>query len=381
MTPDAGGLEGLATLRDLLDRLTRVYGPPGREAGIAREIAAIIGPHVDETWTDALGNLIAVKAAGAAAGPPAPGSGRPRPGDRAGRGPLIMLSAHMDQAGLVVTSAARDGFLRFGVAGDLDVMALPGQRVVNALGILGVVGVDEGVGKQDLASQKMYIDVGDTEETEGAALGDVFCLEPRTGDLGPGGGKFTSPALDNRAGCAVLLEVAKGLYLSKAAGRADRGSRGPGDALFPGVAFVFTVQGAIAPRGARTAAFALEPVLGITVDLTPARSSGKEGSRVEVGKGPAIRVKDGDYVAPPRVREALVETARKCGIPYQLDVSSAHEDAADASVVQVAGAGVPTGVVGLPARHARSSSPVVDLHDLEATVELLSRLLLEPPEL
>lgn len=337
-------------MKDILTKLVAAWGPSGRESGVAREIAGLVQPFVDKVEEDALGNVIATLEA-------AKGSG--------GSPKRVMLSAHMDQACLVITDVGKDGLARFAVIGRLEASTLPGHRVTNRAGVTGVVALEDGVETKDIAAGRMVIDCGATGADGGGgagfAAGDF--LLPATG-LAELGGRLSSPALDDRAGCAVLVEVARRL---KAADRRPNT-----------IDFVFTTQGAVAPRGARPAAYRLEPDMGLAVDLVPARGAGKAKTQVELGKGPVVRVKENDFLTPPEVRERLLEAGRLAGVVCQFDASSAAEDSTDAQAMEIAGRGLPAGLVGLPARYVRTSSVEVDLADLEGAVKLLVALLTDP---
>ncbi len=335
-------------MKDILRKLTAAWGPSGRESEVAREIESLIRPHVDEVRVDPLGNVIA----------------RLGPGQGGG----VMLSAHMDQANLVVTDAMKDGLLRFAVIGKLEAASLPGSRVRSRTGAPGVVALEDGLETKDIAAGKMVIDIGAADRDAArkvAGTGEVFLPESELVDLG--GDRVSSPALDDRAGCAALIAVAQAL---KAKGR-----------LPHVVSFVFSVQGAVAPRGARAAAFGLEPDLGLAVDVTPARGAGKAGTQLELGQGAAIRVKEGGYVVPPQVRAWLQKAAEAAGVPHQDDVSSSEADASDAQAIEIAGSGVLTGMVGLPGRWARTTACTVSLADLDAAVKLLVKAVERPLEL
>jgi len=345
-------------LKESLRRLVTVPGPSGRESEVGRVIADLIRPFVDEVRTDALGNVIATRGAADSAAATAATSDAASPASP----PRLMLSAHMDTASLIVTEVTQDGFARFALIGVYGAASLPGQAVTTPAGTVGVVGLDDGVDPKDIGPGKMHIAIGaaDREAAKklGVSPGEVFCL---TRDLIDLGDTVSSPALDNRAGCAVLIETARLLQEADPAPAAA-------------VDFVFTVQGAIAPRGARPAAFALRPSLALAVDVTPARGPGKPKTQVELGQGPAIRAKDGSYVAPVAVREQLARAAAEAGIAWQVEVSSSEDDVSDAAAVEIAGAGTLTGVVGLPARQARTAAAVVSLADLLAAARLLARV-------
>ncbi len=359
------------TLRDL----AAVWGPPGREAGVARVLGAllepVVGPSGGRVWTDALGNLLATlpPATESRAATPARGAETSHPVGLVPAPPRrILLCAHMDQAGLVVTEVTKSGLLKFSVAGSLEAAALVGQWVVNESGTRGLVGPEEDVGSTELTAAKLVIDIGARNReaaAERTSVGDVFCPVPRFEDLGD---RVSAPALDNRAGCAVLVEVARRLA----------GLRG---ARPHTLHFLFSVQGALGPRGARPAAFGLEPDLGLVVDVTPARAGGKSGTEVELGRGPALRIRDGAYVAPPGVREILASAAAAAGVDWQFDILAGPVDTTDAAGIEITGVGVPTGVLCLPARYARTSSPLVSLADVEGTTTLLTALLERPVSL
>jgi putative aminopeptidase FrvX len=346
------------TLKESLRRLVTVPGPSGRESEVGRVIADLIRPFVDEVRTDALGNIIATRGAAdsgvatAVAAPVASPASRSR----------LMLAAHMDTASLIVTEVTKDGFARFALVGVYGAASLPGQAVTTLAGTVGVVGLDDGVDPKDIGSGKMHIAFGAADREAAKKLGvfpgEAFCL---TRDLIDLGDTVSSPALDNRAGCAVVIETARLLREADSAPAAI-------------IDFVFTVQGAIAPRGARPAAFALRPSLALAVDVTAARGPGKPKTRVELGQGPTIRVMDGSYVAPVAVREQLARAAAEAGIAWQVEVSSSEDDVTDAAAVEIAGAGTLTGVVGLPARQARTAAAVVSLADLLAAARLLAKV-------
>lgn len=339
-------------MKETLRALVAAYGPSGRESGVARRMAELIAPHVDEVTTDALGNVIATLRPGKGAGQSAGGAAH-----------RVMLCAHMDQPGLVVTDITKEGLLRFSPAGALEAAALAGQRVVNDRGLEGVVGLEGPVEPKELSPAKMVIDVGaaDREAARSfASTGDVFVPQA---DFLVFGDRVSAPALDNRAGCAILIEVARRLRMVS----------GPHV-----LHFVFSVQGAIAPRGARPAASGLEPTFALVLDGCPAKGNGRAASQPELGKGPAIRLKDSAYLVQPRVRELLAEAARDSGVTCQFEVSPWPEAQTDAAAIQTARAGVPVGVVVFPVRYARTPAETVSLGDLEGAAKLVARVLAGP---
>ncbi|MCL6580735.1 MAG: hypothetical protein K6U08_03845, partial [Firmicutes bacterium] len=137
-------------MRETLERLCAAWGPSGREGAAAAEVSALLGP-VADVRTDPLGNVIAtLRAAGSGSPAGVPGAAGLGPGP-AGSRPRVMLCAHLDQPSLLVTEVTRDGFLRFSPVGHLDPLYLPGQRVVNREGAVGVVVAEDGLVPKDLA--------------------------------------------------------------------------------------------------------------------------------------------------------------------------------------------------------------------------------------
>ena len=146
------------------------------------------------------------------------------------------------------------------------------------------------------------------------------------------------------------------------------------------VYFVFSTQEEVGLRGATTAAYAVDPDLGISVDVTGTGDTPK-GSRMEVslGKGPAIKVRDGGMISDPRVVQWMVRSAEASGLPYQLEVLEGGTT--DARAMQLTRAGVPAGCVSIPCRYIHSPSEMVDIHDVQNAVKLLVALISQPVSL
>ncbi|HCC32507.1 MAG TPA: aminopeptidase [Clostridiales bacterium] len=321
---------------DLIDRLTRAHGPSGREDEVRRLIAAELGSHVDGMRTDALGNLIAWKG---------------------GDGPRVMLAAHMDEIGFMVTHADDKGFLRYAVVGGMGHVGLPGQRVVFPGGQVGVIGAEPVDEPKDLKHEKLFIDPG---TDAGIAVGDVAVFHR---PLERAGHRLIGKALDDRLGCAVLLEVARRLEAS------------PNRTFF-----VFTVQEEVGPTtaGSLTAAYGLQPAWGVAVDVTDTGDTPKARPPMEValGKGPAVKVMDQSLLCHPRVRQALEQAAGAAGVPFQREIL--ERGGTDAGAIALTREGVPAGVVSLPTRYLHTPSEMADLRDVEGAVALLLAFLSKP---
>jgi len=318
---------------DTISRLVNVFGPSGRENRVAEAITQMIRDKVDEVRTDAMGNLIAVKK----------GSGR-----------KIMLAAHMDEIGLIVTTIDEKGFLRFGTVGGVVPLVALGQRVVFENDLTGVVWYEENMeNMKDAKPDKMYIDIGARSREHAKELvetGDMAVFEGRPVERN---GLVVSKALDDRIGCAVLVELAR-----KCPETSNE------------IYYVFTTQEEVGLRGARTAAYAIRPDMAIAVDVTGTGDTPKSVARaVSLGEGPAIKVKDNSVIAHPAIREKLVECARENGIPYQLEV--VDKGGTDAGSIHITAGGIPSGGVSIPTRFIHSTSETVDLKDAENAVRLL----------
>ena len=329
-----------------LRRLTETYGPSGREDAVRELIAAEIRPWADEVRVDALGNLIARRA-------PRGGTG---PGGR-----RVLLAAHMDEIALIATHIDERGFIRFEPVGGHDPTVLLGQRVEFAGGTLGVIASEKLEDARDLKLAKLFIDIGARSEAEArdkVRIGDMAVFHR---PLERAGRRLVAKAMDDRSGCAVLIEAMARLQDS------------PHE-----IFFVFTVQEEVGLRGARTAAYGLEPDVAVAVDITFAADTPEPEYRiaVELGKGPAIKVKDSSLISHPLVRNWMAGVAERRGIPHQYEVLPFG--GTDAGAMQLARSGVPAGTLSIPTRYGHTPAEMVDEEDLENAVRLLVAMLEEP---
>lgn len=330
---------------DLLDKLLRAGAPSGYEgpaAEVWREAASFA-----EVSVDGIGSTIA------------------RIGEAS---PLLAVVGHIDEIGLIVTHIDEKGFLWFAPVGGWDPQILVGQRVEvrgkNRL-VPGVAGrkpihlLDADQRKKVVELKGMHIDIGADGREEAEALvrvGDPVVI--RAEPMAVAGDRLVSRAMDNRLGAYVALESLR---------RCAEGE-GPGGSF----AAVAAVQEEIGLFGARTAAFQIRPDIAVAVDVTHATDAPgvdeKEIGSHSFGSGPAI---GRGSTLSPKVFELLVETAEAEGIPYSISASG-RGTSTDADVLQISRAGIPTGLVSIPLRYMHSPVEMVDLRDVEATVELLA---------
>ncbi len=319
-------------MQETLKKVTQVFGVSGNEEDIREVITDEIRKYVDDIKVDAMGNLIAVKR---------------------GKKKKIMLAAHMDEIGVIATFIDDNGFIRFSNLGGVSPYTSLGQKVKFRNGTIGNVNAEEKLEDyKNLKLGKMYIDIGCSkrEETEKLVrVGDTACF---MGDFLVQGGCAISKAMDDRSGCAVLIELIKTLP------KTDNE-----------VYFVFTTQEELGLRGAKTAAFGTMPDCAIGIDVTLTGDTPESNKRdVKLGGGPAIKVKDSAYIAHPAIRRSLEELAAANGIPYTLELLD--RGGSDPGAIQTTGMGVPCGGISIPCRSVHSPAEMVSLDDLENCVKL-----------
>ena len=332
-------------MKPLIKKLVESYGPSGSEDTIRELIRQEIRGVPDYVTVDPLGNLIAVV----------------KPGAKSGK--KVMLSAHMDEIGFIVSHVDDNGFLRCQPLGGVNVLACVGARVRFGNGTLGVIHID--VRREDLskapAMSDLFIDVGAGSRAAcPVGVGDAAGFQR---EMVEAGDRLIAKSLDDRISVAILIETLRRL------------KRSPHE-----VALVFSVQDEVGLRGAGPAAFGLEAELGLAVDVT-ATGDTPNGRRMEVrlGAGPAVKVRDARMIADPRVKNLLVQRAQEARVPTQLEILEGGST--DAAAIQVAGGGVPAGALSIPCRYVHTPSEMVDFRDVQAAVTLLVDLLQKPIEL
>lgn len=317
-----------------LQALNACHGPSGDEHGVAETIRALAAPHADEHWFDSMGNLIVHKR---------------------GNGPKVLFAAHMDSIGMIVTHIEKNGFLRFGKVGGLSLFSLPFTPVRFANGTRGLVGIDQSADPQKPSVEELFLDVGAASREEAERLvriGDTAVFDT---SAFAAEGRIVSPYLDNRISCVVLLSVLEGLKSSV-------------NDLY----FVFTTQEEVGLRGAKTAAYAIDPDYAIAVDVTLSDDvpGAKHNGSSVLGKGAAIKVMDNSVICHPNMVEKLTDLARKRNIPFQTDVI--RSGGTDAGAIHVSRTGVYTGGISIPCRYIHTPTEMVQTSDVEACVLLAS---------
>lgn len=332
-------------MKKLLQQLTETFGPSGYEANIRALVRAEVEPLADEIKVDALGNLIV----------------RKKPSRQSVDTKKIMIAAHMDEIGLIVSHVDQKGFVRFSPLGTLLRRYIPGGRVRFLNGVQGVIGYDRLESPNDVPTlDKVFIDVGATSKKDcPVKIGDVAAFERPFTEIG---NRLVAKSLDNRAGVLVAIETLRAL----------NGKSTPHDLYF-----VFTTQEEVGTRGAGTSAYSVDPDVGIAIDVTPTGDT-PHALKMEMtlGNGPCVKFQDVGAISDPRVVEWMITTAEKNKIPYQREVLLIG--GTDARAIQSVRAGVPSGCISIPVRYVHSPSEMVDYGDVQNTVKLLTAVLRTP---
>lgn len=342
-------------LRILLCRLSEAFGPSGCEKAVRAVVREEIQGSVDRIDVDTMGNLIAFKA----------GIGV-QPCLR------VMLTAHMDEVGFMITQIRKDGMLSFKPVGGVDPRLLLGKRlVIGENRLAGIIGAPVPHLQRGEAANRvvdlddMVIDIGASDE-KGAngkiKVGDYATFATSFLVLAEDAGWPTvrGKAFDDRAGCAVLVALLKRERL-------------PVD-LFA----VFTVQEEVGLRGARVvahrihpdAAFALE---GTLCDDLPRPPDEDSAPVTRLGDGPAITLMDRSVVAHPGLMALLQETAAVGNIAIQYKAPGLGST--ESGVTHLAHSGVPSATVSVPCRYIHGPAAILNLNDLNATVQLMDATL------
>ena len=336
------------TIPPVLNDLLTAHGPSGYEAtpaAVWRDAAAAFSASVE---ADVMGSSTARV---------------PATGD----GPSLAIVGHIDEIGLIVTHIEESGFLRFTGVGGWDAQVLVGQRVAVATSdgvVPGVVGkkpihlLDPEQRKKVVKLKEMHIDIGAEDRDAAQALvsvGDPVVIDAEP--MAVAGGRLVSRSMDNRLGSYVALEALRRCHDdSKMKAR---------------FAAVAAVQEEIGLFGSRTAAFTVRPDLAVAIDVTHATDAPgvdeKEVGSHPFGSGPVI---GRGSTLSPRVYELLRDTAEEAGISYSVGASG-NATHTDADSLQISRTGIPTGLVSIPLRYMHSPVEMVDLADVEATVELI----------
>jgi len=329
---------------DLIKRLCNASGVSGSEQAIAQIITQEIKDFAD-IKKDRLGNIIAFK------------KGKKEALTK------LMLCAHMDEVGLIITTITDKGLLKFDTVGGIDPRVIAGKRVfVGKKHIAGVVGVTAMhlVSSVELKSapsvEKLYIDIGTTTKSEAEKLvsvGDDAVFDSEFIEFGDG--FIKAKAIDDRAGCAMLIEMIK-------------------SDLQYDTFFAFTVQEEVGSRGAKTATFAIKPEAAIVLEATTAADIPFVDEHKKVcfaGHGPVLSFMDKGTIYDRGLYNLACETAEREGISHQIKLAVAGGN--DSASVHITGEGVKTLAISLPCRYLHTASCVIKYSDAVESLKLVTK--------
>ncbi len=308
----------------------------GREDAIRALLTDRITPFADEVRVDALGNLIARKKG-------------------MGTGKSVMLCAHMDEIGFLVTCVEDSGMIRIAPVGGIHLVANAFGEVISEKGVHGVLVPDGKVKAADYTADQFSVDIGAKNRKDAerkVAIGDFFVA--RGGVRRLMGKRICGRPLDDRVGCAVVLAIAEALCQESLAGD---------------VYYVFSVQEEVGCRGALPAAFGIQPDYALAFDVTRTGDTpGAPTMACSLGGGAAVKIKDSSVICHEEVVRTLCALAEENKIPYQREILL--QGGTDTSSMQMAGAGSRAGALSIPSRYIHSSVELCDLGDAEACVKL-----------
>ena len=334
------------SLSENLEKLSNACGVTGSEVQVRNLMIKLLKPHVDEIMVDKLENVIAVKKGKQSS-------------------PKVMLAAHMDEVGLMVKTITKEGFVQFAKMGGIDDRILLAQKVTvhtQKGPMKGIIGSKpphiqkEAERKKIVTYDNLFIDVGAENLKDakkmGVRIGDPVSFEVNFAKLGKD--IVTGKAFDDRVGCAVMIEALKQL--------------GSTDCT---ICAVGTVQEEVGLRGAATAAYGVDPDIGIALDVTVAGDVPgvrEFDTSVKMGKGPVLTVADSGLITHPKVLRLLLDVAKENKIGYQLETGL--PGTTDAARISLTRQGVPSGTVSVGTRYIHSPVGMLNLKDAKNSAKL-----------
>ena len=324
---------------DLIKELTESYGPSGREEEVQKVVLKHLEGHIDGHRFDPLGNLLVWK--------------------KGKSDKKVLLDAHIDEIGLVVTNIDDKGFLRIEPVGGVSPYTYVGHRVrfPKATGVVYYEGETPEEQKKNLSNltfDHLFVDIGACNRKEAESIVPIGTFGVYDSYFYENGKYLVSKSMDDRIGCAVLVEVFKNL-------------KDPRHTVIGS----FSVQEEIGLVGASVAAYDFSPLLCVAVDVTDSADypKGLKRHAMALGKGPAIKIKDRASISHRKVVELLEQAAQKAGVPYQKEVLTFG--GTNAAVLQRTKEGIPSATLSIPTRYVHSPSETVSLSDVEGAVKLL----------
>ena len=331
-------------MKDLIKTLSDMRGISGFEYRIADKIKAMFEPYADSVTIDALGSVIAVKKCGKE------------------NAPRLMIEAHCDEIGLMVTDVTDEGFLTIANVGGVDQRTLPSTEVVvhGRRDLWGVIGIKPPHMLEDGKTVKisdMAVDTGLDARTVKSlvTVGDSVSLAQSVGEMGV---QMSGKSFDDRASVAAILTVMKNIE---------------NDDLNIDVYAVAAVQEEVGLRGGKTASYGIDPDMAIAIDVTHGITPDNSERAFEVGEGLTISVGPNIH---PFLAKRLFETAQKHNIKANAEVDGG-ETGTDAWAIQIARDGVPTALLSMPLKYMHTSVETLYISDVEDVARLITEFIRE----
>lgn len=332
-------------MEKLIRKLSDMRGISGYEYRITDEISKMFEQYCDEVKTDALGSVIAVKKCGKE------------------NAPKLMIEAHCDEIGLIVTSITDEGYLTFANVGGVDERTLPDTEVVvhGKEDVWGVIGIKPNYLLETDKTVKikgMAVDTGLDGKTVKSliSVGDSITIAKSVGKLGEK--QFSGKSLDDRASVAAILTVMKNICDKK---------------LNIDVYAVAAVQEEVGCRGGKTTAYSINPDMAVAIDVCHGVTPDNSTNAFGVGTGTVLSIGPNLH---PKLTDALFDVAKRHEIKVSTDVDGGNTGT-DAWEIQVACDGVPTALISIPLKYMHTSVETLAISDVEATSKLLTEFIKE----
>lgn len=322
----------------MLQELSECNGVSGAESKVRSLIRSVIESDVDDIVEDAYGNLITRKGA---------------------RTPLkILLAAHMDEVGFMITSITKDGFLKFRTIGIVPHVLLAKKVTVGPDEIPGVIGhkpvhhMTEDERKKIPLLDKLFIDIGACSKDDAQKMVEIGMHGTFDTAFSQEGDHIFGKAFDNRIGCYIMIQLIKTITCP--------------------CMFAFTTQEEVGLRGARIAAYSTAPRLAIAIDTTASGEWPAEEDvprYPEIGKGPVLSIADRSVISDRKVVALIERTARDIGIAVQYKKPGIG--GTDAGAIHVSREGVRSAVIQTPARYIHSPLSIASMRDIDNSIALV----------
>ncbi len=333
----------------MLEQLTNLNGVSGNENTVRDYIISKAKKYASEITIDTMGNVILYKK-----------------GNKVNDN-KVMLTCHMDEVGLIVSKIDENGFIRFKKVGGIDDRLLLSQRVVigkdSIPGVIGIKAIhllEKEERKKVVKSDDMYIDIGAKTKDDALkyiSIGDYISFDSKYIEFGENNNYIKAKALDDRIGCAILLEMLKYSYESD-------------------IYFCFSVQEEVGLRGATVLSHRINPDVSIIIEATtcsdvPSAEIHEYATRL--CEGPAISIMDRASYSNKNLNKYIVDIAKENNITFQYKQSTFGGN--DAGAISVSGDGCETAVISVPCRYIHSPASVICKDDFTSTKKLVKCIL------